>query len=351
MNYRSVFDLHVALERALHLLPADIDLVVGLPRSGMMAASMAALITNRRMSDLDHYVEGRTYAAGRTKPQDGLRAFADVRRVLVIDDSVSTGASLIEAKERIDAAGHGHEVFYAAVFGSRTASEYHVCDHVCEVVGEPRVFQWNVMHHNVLARSCVDIDGVLCRDPERAQNDDGPAYRRFLREAAPLHRPSWRIGTLVTSRLERYRPETEEWLARHGIRYDRLDMLDLPSAEERRRRNAHAAFKAERYMASRAHLFIESEVGQAREIARLTGKPVLCMLTHTLFDKTNASDPWAGAMPRNVRSVRNRVLAITSRLAAKAFGPNGADAVHGARASLRTWRMRSRTAGTTKSRT
>ncbi len=340
MNYRSIFDMQVALERALHLLPADIDLVVGLPRSGIIAASMMALIRNRRMTDIDRYVEGKTYAAGRTKAQEKLHAFSDVRRVLVLDDSVNSERSMREAKVRIDAAGHGHDVFYAAVFGNRSAAEYQVCDHVCEIVSEPRVFQWNVMHHNVLARSCVDIDGVLCRDPERAQNDDGPAYRRFLRDAAPLHRPSWRIGTLVTSRLERYRPETEAWLERQGILYDRLEMLDLPSAEERRRQGAHAAFKADRYGASRAQLFIESEIGQAREIAQRTGRPVLCMESHTLFDASNAFDPRAGHLPRNVRTVSARTLRAASRIAALAFGPSGADAVHGMRAGLQKLRHR-----------
>ncbi len=340
MNYRSIFDMQVALERALHLLPADIDLIVGLPRSGIMAASMMALIRNRRMTDLDRYIEGRVYGAGHTKAQEELHAFSDVRRVLVLDDSVNSERALREAKERIEAAGHGHEVIYAAVFGNRSAAEYRVCDYVCEIVSEPRVFQWNVMHHNVLARSCVDIDGVLCRDPERAQNDDGPAYRRFLRDAAPLHRPSWRIGTLVTSRLERYRPETEDWLDRQGIVYDRLEMLDLPSAAERRRQGAHAAFKADRYAASTAQLFIESETGQAREIAQRTGRPVLCMESHTLFDASNAFDPSAGHLPRNVRSVSARTLRVASRVATLAFGPGGAEAVHGMRAGMRKLRQR-----------
>ena len=138
------------------------------------------------------------------------------------------------------------------------------------------------MHHVVMEESCVDIDRVLCLDPTGQQNDDGEAYRRFLSEALPLHATSRRIGYLVTSRLEKYRHLTEAWLKAQGIEYGRLVMLDLPSAAERRRLGAHGSFKAEFYRKSDATLFIESEHEQAEMIARLSGKPVLCIETNRI---------------------------------------------------------------------
>lgn len=72
----------------------------------------------------------------------------------------------------------------------------------------PRVFEWNVLHHPVLNDACVDIDGVLCRDPTPAENDDGRKYREFLSTVEPTIVPGQRIGHLVTSRLEQYRPKT-----------------------------------------------------------------------------------------------------------------------------------------------
>jgi uncharacterized HAD superfamily protein len=86
----------------------------------------------------------------------------------------------------------------------------------------------------------------------------------------------------VTSRLSAYRVETEAWLARHGVRYHQLFMLDGMTAEERRKKGAHASFKAEVYRNSPYWLFIESEPAQAEEIARLAARPVLCSSTGEL---------------------------------------------------------------------
>jgi orotate phosphoribosyltransferase len=131
------------------------------------------------------------------------------------------------------------------------------------------------MHHpGVVPKSCFDLDGVLCRDPTPRENDDGPCYHEFLSTVDPRVVPSERIGTIVTARLEKYREETEAWLDEHDIEYDRLVMLDLPDMETRRRLGVHAEFKARVYEESDATLFVESDHGQALEIARRTDRPV-----------------------------------------------------------------------------
>lgn len=105
-----------------------------------------------------------------------------------------------------------------------------------------------------------------------------------MMDARPLYRMTHPIGTLLTSRLEKYRPPTEAWLASIRLRYGKLVMLDLPSAAERRRLGAHGSFKAERYRRSNAILFIESENRQAQTVAQLSGKPVLCLEAHSLIE-------------------------------------------------------------------
>lgn len=67
-----------------------------------------------------------------------------------------------------------------------------------------------------------------------------------------------------------------DWL--HHIAYDQLLMLNVATAEERRRLGNHAAFKAQIYASQKeAQLFIESEDAQAQEIFERTGKPVFCV--------------------------------------------------------------------------
>ena len=46
MNYRSIADLNHTILKQLHMLPRDFDLVVGVPRSGMLPANLIALYLN-----------------------------------------------------------------------------------------------------------------------------------------------------------------------------------------------------------------------------------------------------------------------------------------------------------------
>lgn len=282
MNYRSLADLNDSIVSNLHRLPRDIDLVVGIPRSGLLAANLVSLVANIPLTDLDSFLDGRLYTSGTTKHSARLeRGLGDMRRILILDDSINSGEALVRARKRVEDAGVQGDFIFAAVYGCK--SHHPEADFVFERVKHPRMFQWNFMHHGILERSCVDIDGVLCIDPTEQQNDDGDAYRRFLDEALPLHVTSRRVGWLVTSRLEKYRAQTEAWLKRQGIEYGELVMLDLPSKAERQRLNIHGSFKGEFYRKSNAELFIESEEPQARNIARISGKPVLCVETHHVY--------------------------------------------------------------------
>lgn len=275
MNYRSIADLNITIEQNLHRFPADIDLVIGVPRSGLLAAAMLALAINVPFSDVEGFIAGRVLASGRTRRRDAFnRTLSEMRTIVVLDDSISTGGSMTSARASLQSAYPDRHFIFAAVYGAR--SDHAEADLVLEVVKHPRLFQWNLFHHGLLDQCCVDIDGILCLDPTNQENDDGAAYLRFLIEAQRKFIPTKQVGYLVTNRLEKYRAETEEWLARQNVRYRELVMLDLPSKAERIRLAPHGQFKGEFYRNSDALLFIESEVRQAKQIAQVSGKPVLC---------------------------------------------------------------------------
>ncbi len=279
MNYRSVADMNDAIIFNAHRIPKDIDLVVGVPQSGLLAANLYSLFANIPLTDLDLLLAGRIYTSGHTKNPSRLKNdLSGFRRILVLDDSIGSGISMRDARDRIATAGLQAEFMFAAVYGAEAV--HPEADIVFEQVAHPHAFQWNFMHHVMLEKACVDIDGVLCIDPTDQENDDGAAYERFLSEARPLHVASRRIGWLVTSRLEKYRDRTEAWLRAQGIEYGELVMLDLPSKAERQRLGAHGSFKAGVYRECAATLFIESEDRQAQTIAQLSGKPVLCVETN-----------------------------------------------------------------------
>lgn len=307
MHFRSINDLYRDVWRGLARLPHDIDLVVGVPRSGMLPASMVALARNLPLADIDGFAQGRVLSSGHTRREEGTASrFA---HVLVIDDSCRTGASMQEARAKL--AHLDCRITFAAVYGLPSKSGG--ADFVFETVPEPRVFEWNVLHHPIVSRSCFDIDGVLCIDPTERENDDGARYLNFLASAVPLHRPRREIAMLVTSRLEKYRAPTEDWLDRHGIRYRELRMLDLPDAATRRRLGAHGSFKAGVYREAACDLFVESELPQARDIARLSGKAVLSLQDPQML-VPGMINPQAIRQTLAPRRLRARVGRMVSRV-------------------------------------
>jgi uncharacterized HAD superfamily protein len=310
MEYRNFNDLNRAITDYLPDLPRDLDLVVGVPRSGMLAANILALHLNIPYTDLDGYIEGRVIGAGRRpmrSPGEGGR-----RKVLVVDDSVLFGTQMREARRVVGESGTPDHVIFGAVYV--TPESRHLVDVGFETVPSGRCFAWNAMHHPFLGTCCVDIDGVLCSNPTPEENDDGPRYRRFLETARPLFVPTVEIGWLVTGRLEKYRPETEAWLRAHGVKYRHLLMLDLPSATARREAGGATPFKSQSYLKTDATLFIESSYNESVLISRATGKPVLSVETQeminpsfayklSLLHRRNAS----GVVKRIPRWIKRRV--------------------------------------------
>lgn len=282
MNYRSIATLNEQILQWTRRLPRDLELIVGIPRSGLLAANLLALHLNLPLSDLEGFAAGRVMMVG-ARCHTVEENFLDRRRkVLVVDDSVLRGTQMAQAREIIRHQMACHDVRFAAIYVQ--PGKEALLDYFCEALSRPRVFEWHLMHHPNLRLWCVDIDGVLCDDPTVAENDDGENYRQFLDNAEPLIVPSKEIGWLVTCRLEKYRQNTEDWLRRHGIRYRHLIMMDHPDAASRRAAGNYAHFKAAAYRKTGAHLFIESSPAQAVEIARRSGRSVFCFETREMIN-------------------------------------------------------------------
>lgn len=271
MYYRNIADLNKIILKRLSILPRDFDLIVGVPRSGMLPANLLALYLNKPYTDIHSFMNGHIYKAGARGQFFDTKQF---KKILIVDDSVASGAALKECRENLKVLNDQFDIQYCAIYvipGKEKSVDYYF-----EKVPLPRYFQWNILNHTTLEKACFDIDGVLCADPLPEQNDDGEKYIDFILNAPPLFIPGSKIGTIVTSRLEKYRKETETWLAKYNIKYNDLVMLDLPDMKARQRANNHGGHKAKAYMSKPYVLFVESEMSQALEINRLSKKPVLC---------------------------------------------------------------------------
>lgn len=282
MEYRSFSDLSRLILNNIDKLPSNIDLVVGIPRSGMLVANYIALIINKPISDIDGFINDKIMKCGRTKNiSNNVQIISDCKNVLVVDDSVSTGQSIQECRKKLQGYSSVNFIYCAPYVIS---SSRNMVDIYFEIVNQPRVFEWNLFHHvSVLDKTLFDMDGVLCKDPTLLENDDGENYKQFLLNAKPKIIPSCQIGGIVTSRLEKYRDETELWLCNNQVKYKELIMLNA-TAQERVQNQLHGKFKAEIYKNSKALLFIESSQCQAEEIYKITNKAVYCLENNTFYN-------------------------------------------------------------------
>lgn len=280
MNYKSYQDISLACWNNLHRLPVAYDLIVGIPRSGMIPATMLSLYLNTNLSSLDAFLNGEIMDCGSTRvDRNRIFALAEVKNVLVVDDSIDRGVSIREAKNKISSSAilrkYNLRIDYAAVYSSTGKDKDIMLSF--ETLPQPRCFQWNIFNHpRRTCTTCYDIDGIVCRDPTGLENDDGDNYKKFIRSAEKRLPIDFQVGAFVSSRLEKYRMETTVWLHKNGYRFRELVLLDLPSKESRIKQNAHASFKASVYKQRTETLFVESEWKQAVEIARLSGKDVFC---------------------------------------------------------------------------
>ncbi|MGF2412501.1 phosphoribosyltransferase [Ferruginibacter sp.] len=271
MNYRNIRDLNNIILKKLSIIPRDFDLIVGVPRSGMLPANLLSLYLNRPYTDIHSFMNGHIYKAGARGQFFDIKQF---KKILVVDDSVASGAALQECKENLKHLSADFDIKYCAVYV--IPGKEKTVDYFFETVPLPRYFQWNILNHTTLEKACFDIDGVLCADPLPEQNDDGEKYIDFILNAPPLFIPGSKIGTIVTSRLEKYRTQTETWLKANNVKYNDLVMLDLPDMAARQKANNHGGHKAKAYMAKPYVLFVESELTQAIQINKIAKKPVLC---------------------------------------------------------------------------
>ena len=283
MEFKSYADLETDVVRLLPRLPRDLDLIVAIPRSGLIPATMIALHMNLPLTDLEGLYEGRLISSGHRKLKTLAPNFGDTPlNVLIVDDSVGTGAQLREIRAQLAQRGLPHRFQVAVIYATAVGAP--LVDYFVESVPTLRhFFAWNVMHHGAIGKWCVDIDGVLCRNCTPEEDDDAEHYLRFLQTAEPLFVPTGTVVWLVTGRLEKHRALTEAWLQRHGIVYENLLMCPLTSNKERQASGGGGRFKGDIYKEIDAGLFIESKPYESQDIANISGKPVLCIQTRSMF--------------------------------------------------------------------
>lgn len=273
LNVRSVADMSRIVAANLHRIDRSrFDVVVGIPRSGMIPATMIATHLQLPLADCTGYARGIIHGRSGIPAPGG-------SRVLLVDDSCNKGRAMARAERLL---GSAAKVTRLAVFGPYQVEASSVVDISFADCHGPRAFSWNMQKHIRLPRWGFDFDGVLCRDPTKDENDDGPRYMKFIEQAEALFVPQRPIGHIVTGRLEKYRSHTEEWLRRRGIQWSSLTMMPYATKAERMRVGGRGQWKATEVKKLGVEFFLESSPSQADIITREVGIPVWCTETQAL---------------------------------------------------------------------
>ncbi len=272
MNFITYNQLY---QDVLLMLPkiSDIHAVIGIPRSGMFPASIIATELHIKLGILgcDKFFSGSRVEKYKNNTKS--------KKVLIIDDSVNSGRS-IKGAALEGGAYDGFDLLFGAVYVRPGADD--LVDVFSRQLDVPRIFEWNLFNSSKMSCSILDMDGVLCLDPPM-RDDDGLAYQDYIANAPIFHKPSVKINTICTNRIERWRGITEAWLQKSDIQFDRLVMSQHDTAEKRRLANDKVAYKASVYINSMCDFFVESCTEQAIGIARCTNKPVLSLENKKIY--------------------------------------------------------------------
>jgi hypoxanthine phosphoribosyltransferase len=269
------------LQRAtLKLMPLieEFDGIVGVPRSGMIPASILSSLCNKPLFSItDNKLEMlkfmSNFGGSRMVNFKTNKSIKDMSLVF-IDDTTHCGISSRRLKETF---GKNISVMsvYSTDFGSQHIEGY------SELLHTPHLLEWNFFNSTYADITMFDIDGVFCDNIPIDICEDEEKYTKYIEGIAPkFHRipKLFKASKLVTGRLEKYRGTTENWLKRYGFNYDELVMFPTDREAERNANHFQVVgeYKAEVFNSDKQQYFVESELSEAKVIKSLTNKTVIC---------------------------------------------------------------------------
>lgn len=264
---------HDIVHKFLPKLPVNLDLIVGIPRDGMLVATLVSVYRNIPFTDLMSFKQARIYRPGiKHRQEEGY--YSEVKTVLLVDDICATGRGMTDAIAQISSLKKDFKIYTGVVYVNKDKTRF--VDYYAALLVRPCHFEWTHGDSVQLPGTIFDMDGVLCLDCPKEDDDDGERYHKFLTNVPAKLCPQ-NIGMIVTWRHAKYRELTEEWLRKHRITYSQLLMA------EREKWSGPVEYKAYHYKNSNTRLFIDSSSKQAEKIAQLAGKPVIGYDTNQIF--------------------------------------------------------------------
>ena len=296
MEYITYNTLVNDIRSNFYKIPKDIYGVIGIPRSGMLPASIIAGQINVGLTTIGNFVEKKNNGCGLDVifGEHGNRKLKNTNgekvKILVVDDTCYNGRELLKNKQKLKAYTDIDFIFmvvYMEGSGTLAKPDIYLRD-VTSLAQKSEInivlYEWNIFSNpNIVDKTIYDLDGVMCVEPPDERNIK--AYIKYLENPIPLYIPTTdKEITILTYRLNKYRKLTESFLIKNGLNSLKLFMFNSDSYEERGKIPPWL-YKGNFYKANDYYkLFVESDDFQARKICEISGKPVYCVDTNKMYN-------------------------------------------------------------------
>jgi adenine/guanine phosphoribosyltransferase-like PRPP-binding protein len=251
-------------------LSSDFDIVVAIPRSGMIVGSIIATVFGKPLTTPDVLAEGRVWMS---EKNGYCQTITENTRLLLVDDGVQNGTAFRKAVSQIREKYPEIKIKTAVLYAHAGAKEM-VDIYLEEVSGRYNNYcDYSIMHCKP-KKVAFDLDGVLCEDSD-CNNTPVQELNQMI-HGNPFKIPEYEIDCIITARLERFRGITETWLASNGVKYKKLYMRQHGWENV-------LDYKSEILLKEKPILYVESDQWIAKECQERTGVRCLCLTTGTLY--------------------------------------------------------------------
>lgn len=255
INYRSISDMRNVLYRKLSIIPSNFDYVVGVPKSGLLPATLIAINKNIELISIEKLIGNIKSNCNINSKNWKKHSQYDCNKsydILLVDDSVNTGEAINNAKALIKRCNSNLNIYTLCVFS--TMASLNEVDYALEICEQPRVFEWNIVHNRVLEKTLISAKGLLVVDDciEGCFNVYGRKIHTVFNDT-----------NLPDSKLK-------EFLSNRNVEF--FHLLSSPNMCELYITNSDLCFS------------IVYEDENAKELFEKTNKPVLCFKSGICYE-------------------------------------------------------------------
>lgn len=138
-------------------LPRNYDVIVGIPRTGLLVATLITLRLGKPLSTPEFLGQGYWWLSNK------IERAQEAKNILLVDDSISTGEAMADSLKLLYSKGD-FNITRAVLIASGSSEE--LVDLSYKIVLHPRIFEWALVRQKGagVAKIAIDLDGVICED-------------------------------------------------------------------------------------------------------------------------------------------------------------------------------------------